>query len=407
MLFQNKSFRRLFFGRILSVFADSILFFSLLKWIELKSGNANSFTLFYAAYYVPIALLALPAGVWINGKTLQHVMSWSNAVRIAGMLLFVSFAEWIPVYWVYALLVLESIVGLFFMPANQSLLPQIVSAENRPAANSWLQMGYTVVKIAGQTFTAMMLKSTVSPAMLLLTASMLLLCSMLCILRVKPLVRLPKPKSQNRWSMMKEGIRYIAKHRRLGPIFAFLAAALFIASSTDLILVSFLRDVLGSGVENLSFIGTASLCGMITGAALVPKWYKRIERKWLVVPSLFALCAAIGSLYLIRHWLFILPFFFVQGIALGCFNITFVTYLQDVVEQENYTRTFSLYHMISSISALPGILMTGALLSGMGVMNTVLVVSGFLLVLGVAGIVVIPPLGKGTSQEDTKLEAAG
>ncbi|MCM3290954.1 hypothetical protein M3661_12520 [Paenibacillus sp. MER 180] len=179
MLLRHKAFRQLFAGRILSVFADSILFFSLLKWIEIKSGGTESFTFFYVAHYLPIVLLALPAGAWISGKTLQHVMA----------------------------------------------------------------------------------------------------------------------------------------------------------------------------------------------------------------------C-----------WLVILPLFFVQGIALGCFNITFVTYVQDIVEKENYTPVFSMYHMISSSAALPGISMTGVLLSICGVPTTILVISGILLALGIAGILAIPSLGKGNSAEQTNIE---
>ncbi|MDT8977571.1 MFS transporter [Paenibacillus sp. chi10] len=404
MLLRHKAFRQLFAGRILSVFADSILFFSLLKWIEIKSGGTESFTFFYVAYYLPIVLLALPAGAWISGKTLQHVMAWSNVVRMIGMILFFFFSDLIPMPWVYVLLITESIVGLFFMPANQSLLPQIVSERERPSANSWLQMGYTVVKISGQTFTAFMLKNGFPPASLLLFSAFLLLCSLMCIMLMKPKVKQEMPEGQGHWTLMKEGVLYIARHRQLGTLFVFLTLAMFIASSVDLILLSFLRDVLGSGVENLSFIGTASLSGMIVGAALVPKWYKKIERKWLIVPPLFTFCISIGCLYVIQSWLVILPLFFVQGIALGCFNITFVTYVQDIVEKENYTRVFSMYHMISSSAALPGISMTGVLLSICGVPTTILVISGLLLVLGIAGILAVPSLGKGNSAEQTNIE---
>ncbi|GAV10728.1 MFS transporter [Paenibacillus sp. NAIST15-1] len=404
MLLRHKAFRQLFAGRVLSVFADSILFFSLLKWIEIKSSGTESFTFFYVAYYLPIVLLALPAGAWISGKTLQHVMVWSNVVRMSGMILFFLLSNMIPMPWVYALLISESIVGLFFMPASQSLLPQIVSEKERPSANSWLQMGYTVVKITGQIFTAFMLKNGSSPASLLLFSAFLLLCSLMCIMRMKPKVKQEMPERRGQWTLMKEGVLYIARHRQLGTLFVFLTIAMFIASSVDLILLSFLRDVLGSGVENLSFIGTASLSGMIVGAALVPKWYKKIERKWLIVPPFFTLCISIGSLYAIQNWLVILPLFFVQGIALGCFNITFVTYVQDIVEKDNYTRVFSMYHMISTSAALPGILLTGVLLSTWGVTTTVLVISGMLLILGIAGILAIPSLGKGNSAEQTNNE---
>ncbi len=102
----------------------------------------------------------------------------------------------------------------------------------------------------------------------------------------------------------------------------------------------------------------------------------------------------IGSLFFITNWIFILPMFFIQGIALGCFNVTFVTYLQDVIPNENYTRTFSFYNMLSNATALPGLLVTGVLLNKFGVLITILVVSGMLLSVGIFGLFT-PKLGKG------------
>lgn len=195
--------------------------------------------------------------------------------------------------------------------------------------------------------------------------------------------------------MMKEGVLYVWNHPKLKPLFMFLAIAMLIVTSVDLVLLSYLTTVLFVGVENLSFIGTASLLGIIMGASLLPKLYKRVDRKWLIVPPLFALNVSIGALLIIENWLWILPFFFVQGIALGGFNVTFVTYLQDEVQSENYTRTFSIYNMIAISMALPGILAIGFLLTAIGTIHTIGVMAGMLLLLGVVGCFYIPRLGKG------------
>ena len=88
IILKNRPFRNLFLGRILSVFADSIMFFSLLKWIEIQSGDTSSFTWFYVAYYLPVTLLALPIGTWIENKTLQKVMIFSDGIRVVVLLTF-------------------------------------------------------------------------------------------------------------------------------------------------------------------------------------------------------------------------------------------------------------------------------------------------------------------------------
>lgn len=392
LLRTNHSFRHLFVSRLFALLADSILFFTLLKWIELNASPNEPFTLFYVAFYLPITLLALPIGAWISNKTLQRVMIASDALRVITIVLFVPLMQYIAYEWSYALLTLISILGLFFVPANQALLPYLVTEEQRPKANSLIQMGYTVAKITGQIATAALIKLSLPLPLLLLLSAILLLCSLQFVRRIKPLIRHQSHKQQSQWMLTKEGFRYIAKHPQLRTLFTFLAIATFIASAVDLVLLSLLTDVLHIGVENLNYIGTASLLGIMTGAFLAPRWYNRREKMWLLILPLFGLSISLGSLYFINHLLYILPIFCIQGIALGCFNVTLITFLQEIIEDEQYTRTFSLYHMITSCMALPGVIVIGSLLSYTGVKATILIMTGILLLIGTLAILVIPKL---------------
>ncbi len=399
LLKKNLAFRYLFLGRNLNVFADAVMFFSLLKWLEIQSGSSDSFTFFYVAFYLPITLLAFPVGSWIGNKTLQKVMSYSNIIQASVLISFLVIIPFLAYQWVYVLLICISIVALFFVPASQSLLPHLVDGVERPKANSLFQLGYTVVKISGQIFTATMIKLGASPTTLLLVSAVLLLLAVVCIAKIKPLIKLDGGGKQRHLKLMKDGISYVANHPQIRSLFLILALAMFFVSSVDLLLISVLNDILEVGVEHLSYIGAASLCGVTIGAILVPKFYHKVEKKWLMVPAVFMVGISIGSLFFISHWAFIPPFFFLQGIALGCFNVAFVTYLQDVVSTENYTRTFSLYHMISSSMALPGILLSGMLLKSIGVLSTVLLFSVVLLLIGLIGVIITPNLGKGLAKQ--------
>ena len=399
ILKNNPAFRYLFLGKISSVFADSVMFFSLLKWIEIQSNGTGAYTLFFVAYYLPITFFALPIGTWIENKTLQKVMVYSNVLRITVIAVFIILLPLISYQWAYLLLIMLSILGLFFMPANQSLLPHVVKIAERPTANSFLHVGLTAVKICGQIFTALMIKLSIQPILLLLMSATLLFLSFIFINQIKPLIKQERKEKQRPFTLMSEGIKYIIHHPQLKALFSFLALAIFFISSVDLILINFLTEGLLVGVENLSFIGTASLIGIAIGAAIAPRWYRQVERKWLIIAPQFALSISIGCLFFISNWLQILPLFFMQGIAVGCYNVTIITYLQDTVSSENYTRTFSLFNMISSSMALPGVLLIGVLLSKVGVLNTIISFSGILFIIGISGIFVFPRLGKGYSKD--------
>ncbi len=69
----SPSFKRLFSARVLCVFADSLLFFALLKEIELRVDSSFSFTWFYVAYYAPVVLLGMPIGTcWFKSSSSRH-----------------------------------------------------------------------------------------------------------------------------------------------------------------------------------------------------------------------------------------------------------------------------------------------------------------------------------------------
>ena len=352
---------------------------------------------FMLRYYLPVTLLALPIGTWIENKTLQKVMIFSDGIRVVVLLAFPLVMSLVAYQWTYLLLLIVSVLGMFFMPASQSLLPYIVDNDNRAKANSLFQLGFSVVKIIGQVTTAFLIKLMIPISTLLFVSAGLLFLSLLFIRKITPLIKKETTVKQSQIKMMKEGILYIWHHPKFKGLFIFLAIAMLVATSIDIVLISFLTTILGVGVENLGFIGTASLLGIIIGASLIPKWYQKVDRKWLMIPPLFALSISVGSLLFINHWLWILPFFFIQGIALGGFNVTFVTYLQDEVQRENYTRTFSLYNMIATSMALPGIVGVGYLLSKIETINTVFILASVLLLLGIYGCYFIPGLGKGKS----------
>src|SRR5699024_6621063 len=170
----------------------------------------------------------------------------------------------------------------------------VCSTDLRPKANSLLQLGFTMVKILGQIFTAVAIKIAMPPNLLLIFSAVLMVISVLFIRIIKPAVRDTSNEEKGQWKLTKEAVLYITGQPILRALFLFLTLGMFIVSSVDLLLIHFLTDYLSTGVENLSFIGTASLIGITVGAVLTPRWYKQTdEKKWLILPLFFMLSLSI------------------------------------------------------------------------------------------------------------------
>ena len=396
MLFKlNSGFRHLFLARVFSILAESMMFFALLKWIEMQSQHMNSFTWFYVAFYLPITFFSLPIGAWIENKTLQKVMIYSDFFRVVALIVFALFMYQIGYEWTFVLLIIISILGQFFLPANQSLLTFVVSNEDRAKANGLLQMAYTVSKITGGLLASFLIKQSVSIPILLFLSAIILFLSLILVVKIKPYVKKERVGEGKIVPLMKEGILYILNDKKLKLLFTLLALSMFIVTSIDILLISYFTETLHLGVENISFVGAASLLGILLGSTLTTKLYKQVDRKWLIISPLFVVSFSMSSLLFVGNWMWILPFFFLQGISVGIFNVSLVTFLQDEVTQDKLTRTFSIYSMITSSMTLPGLLVFGYLLQLIGLDYTLFMMIAALVMIGLFSMLNMPKLGSG------------
>lgn len=390
-LLRNKDFMYLLTGRILSVLADSLVFMTLLKWLELNSETSTSFTWFYLAYFLPAAFLALPIGTWVERKNFRKVMLWSDGIRGIILLIFLLSLPQIPIIWAYIYIIIESSIALFFFPANQSLLPYIVEKKLLPQANSLLQLGYIVVRTIGFMAATFFVSISFSISTILLIAVFFLFLSLPLIKRIKPIEKKVKIE-ESLIKGIKAGIIYVGGHKIIRNMFMLFGIAWLVASSIDLVIISYIEKVLNQGVENFSYVATAVFLGMIIGAFLASSLYEKFEQKWFIVLPLFIYSISILSMNYFEDLKMIIPFFFIGGISLSIFEVFFTTYLQDNIKEEQYARTFSFYNMILNFMPLPGILFFGYWMQISGINSVIWVISGLLFVTGIIGLFALPKL---------------
>lgn len=360
--------------------------------------SSFSFTWFYVAYYAPVVLLGMPIAR-VGSKVLHRVIQVTNIGRAALLLAAFLFLPQMPLLYVFIVLVLLSMLDLFFLPASQTLLPRLVDEVHRPRANSLFQLALTGSRILAQIISGFLLSIGLSPLSLLIVCALLFGVSALTVQKI-PHVPINVPIKQSIFTQMNEGFQFCWNHKRLKLLFIFIAIGMFVAHSFELILLTFLTDTLRVGVENMAWIGSASIVGLMIGSVLAPKLMLRINRKWLLLPPFFFIAVTFVALFFANTLFFLLPFFTLQGVAIGLFQVTTISLIQEWTSATFQSRVFTLYLLLTSGMILPSILLSGLLLSTLTIEATVLLIASVLIITGICGVLVIPALGKTKERKD-------
>lgn len=150
-LFKIKDFNLLFSGEVISAVGDQCYLVAI-SWLVVKltgSGLAVGVTLALAGF--PRAVLMLLGGAVTDRFSSRTVMLVSNVIRllITGTVATMVFQGSITMPVVYTAALLFGIADAFFMPAQSSIIPQIVPAEKLGPANTFVQGSYQLAQFIG------------------------------------------------------------------------------------------------------------------------------------------------------------------------------------------------------------------------------------------------------------------
>jgi MFS family permease len=135
-LLRIPDFRRLWSAQAISYFGDSLTIFGLLFLVQRLTGNAASVAGILIAMSLPMLVVGLGAGVWVDRLNRVRVMIWSDLVRALLVPLFLIVKSADQVWMIYIVAFLIASVSSFFAPARTALIPKIVGMDKLMAANS-------------------------------------------------------------------------------------------------------------------------------------------------------------------------------------------------------------------------------------------------------------------------------
>ncbi|MBC8285699.1 MAG: MFS transporter [Nitrospinae bacterium] len=136
LLRQNKSFRNLWFGQVVSELGDwlnSIAIYALILRLS-DSGMAMAGAMM--AKLLPIVLISPIAGVVVDRIDRKTVMIASDLLRFVVVLGFLFIEDQSTLWFIYALVILEISLSGFFEPARSAIIPSLVPKEHLVTANA-------------------------------------------------------------------------------------------------------------------------------------------------------------------------------------------------------------------------------------------------------------------------------
>ena len=223
--------RRLWYAQIISVFGDFLALFAVISILTFKlHANAQQVTGVQIAYLLPIAVLGIMAGVFVDRWPLKPTMVSSDSIR-AGLCLLLLVAH--QLWHFYAILAAISVVSSFFSPAQGVAIRSAVPFHGLRSANALMQQVMFGMRIIGPAIAAFMVASFGAVSCYLLDSASFIgsACLIASVTFVAQAAKAPMAATElgqqgamgRIWSDMKQGISFIVHHA--GLLFVILALA--------------------------------------------------------------------------------------------------------------------------------------------------------------------------------------
>ena len=410
--------RRLWYAQIVSVFGDFLALFAVITVMTFKlHSTAQQVTGIQIAYLLPIAILGILSGVFVDRWPVKRTLVASDLIR-AGLVLVLIFVH--NVYGFYAVLAAISVVSSFFGPAQGVAIRSAVPLHGLRSANSLIQQVMFVMRIIGGPTAAFIVSHLgekvcyIADSVSFFASAALIASLTLVIPRKSAVVETIEGKSAvvitektgipRILEDMKEGASFIFHHAALLFVIVALAAGMFVMGCFGPLIAIFVRDTLHASTKVFGIASAMIGAGLLIGITTLNAAAKNLKNNTLVYSGLSGI--AVGTLILAAapHTVFHLSSrAFATDILLtvfGCFVIGFaaagiIIPSQTMIQQETppamLGRVGSTVMSLIFSAQIAGLILSGILGNYTSVRHVFAICTGMLIVLILVGKLFMEP----------------
>ncbi len=393
----SSDFWKFWAGQTISSFGSSVSGFAIPLLIFKLTGSSVSLAFSMAISILPYPLFGLVIGAWVDRTNRRRLMLFTDQARalVITSLFFAALVGVLSVWWIFVAAFLNSSLSIGFDAASFAAVPSMVHQEQLLTANGRMQAGYSTASVIGPLLAGLLIIVVPLPLLFLIdAASFLISAGSIALIKTsfQPSAD-QEPVPGSLFTSIKEGLRYVLKHRFLSWIILLLVLANFIMPTPTVQLVPFAREWFAASDTQIGLLYAAGSLGTVLSSLLAARIGKHWSPGALMLASML-LSGLFTFLATLTHWYWALLFFW--GICGGAgilFNITSYSLTQSEVPSKLLGRVIT-FARVLSWSTAP----LGALLGGFAIERThniALVYAGTgLLVMVIALVFFATPLGR-------------
>ena len=347
------------------------------------------------SYLLPIAILGVIAGVFVDRWPLKPTLVSSDAIRCVLVLLLL-FAT--RLWHFYAVLAAISVVSSFFGPAQGVAVRSAVPLHGLRAANALMQQVMFGMRIIGPAIAALLvgafgavscyLADSVSFAgSAILIATVTLLPSVAAPPQPSSADPAPSPASPiaRILSDMRQGFHFIVHHAALLFVILALAAGMFVLGCFGPLIAVYVRDSIHASTRIFGFASALIGVGMFAGINLLTVAGKRVPNNVLVYTGLSGIALGLLILTLLTHIWSTMLGTLVIGLAVAGIVIPSQTLIQQETPPALLGRVGSTVMSAIFSAQIAGLILSGLLANRIGVRHVFAVCAVLLAILIAAG----------------------
>ena len=307
--------RRMWCAQVISGFGDFLALFAVIGVLTFNLHATPSQIIgIQIAYLLPIAVLGVVAGVFVDRWPLKPTMVSSDAIRCALVLLLLAATQ---LWQFYAVLAAISVVSSFFGPAQGVALRSVVPVHGLRSANALLQQVMMGMRIIGPAAAALLVANFGARSCYLADAvSFAASAVLLTTVALVPMAAVAAPVPAQApdagqgtaaspvgrvLSEMKGGFSFIVHHAALLFVILALGAAMFVLGCFGPLIAVYVRDSVHASTRVFGLASAGIGLGMFVGINVLTVAGKRLSNNLLVYAGLGGIGLGLALLTALTH----------------------------------------------------------------------------------------------------------
>ncbi|MEM7114721.1 MAG: MFS transporter [Chloroflexota bacterium] len=404
---KQRNFALLWTGGLISLIGNWILIAAVPFHIYAVTGSALATSAWLMAYIAPGVILGSVAGVFVDRWDRKRTMVITSFMQ-AAVILVLLFAQTPETIWlIYVVAIIESSLAQFFSPAENALLPSLVSEDHLLAANSLNSMNDNLARLIGPAIGGTLLGLVgLTSVVLLDAASYILAATLIFFVNAPQKATTPTTITATNtdgswkkvWRDWLDGLKLVRHRPILASLFTIVGIAMFGDAIISAILVVFVQDTMGLSSVEFGWMMTARGIGGLIGGLLAAQ----LGQKWTAGQLISVGLASSGLIIFVAIGFpmltVVLPAMLLVGIPGIIAFVTIQTLLQQETEDAYRGRIFGAFGTTITLLMLLGSGVGGVLTDLLG--GTALM-SGAAIIYIIAGLLAAALLIKQTRKTMT------